>query len=89
MALTRAEEYFGDRRTPGKATAKFVEAEELAKLKYNGQIIQHEGKVGPLFKLEADAEGALNGKKTIDVAVPIDAIFVEDSDGIQTTQEPV
>ncbi len=90
MALTKAQRYVGDLSTAEKATVKFEESERKAKIRYNGEIhTDGEGKKGPIFKLEADEEGERAGKMTVDVDEHFNAIFIEDRDGIQTTQEPL
>jgi hypothetical protein len=88
MALTKARNYGGN--IDGNSyTAQYDGAASAAKLTYTGNIQTTDGKTGPVFTLEADADGATRGQMQQTVDGRYSWILIDTSDGLVATQEPM
>ena len=88
MAKTSANNYGGE-WNGDTYTASFSGAAEPARMAYTGRIHTKGEQRGPLFQLDANSDGRLDGKTSTSLSTHYSTIFIDTSDGIQVKQEPL
>ena len=89
MATTRALDY-GAKINGDSYTAQYSESEDLAKMVFTGGTHTQGGTTGPLFRLNADGDGAYEGEASTRISgTAYTVVYIDTSDGIVVEQEPI